>query len=64
MTGDPKKAGGSRQEREAEDRELDEALEESFPASDPPSTTGTSAGAPDERHADDKPKGRPRKPRH
>jgi hypothetical protein len=34
--------------RKDTERELDEALEESFPASDPIQSTGTSAGAPDE----------------
>ena len=43
-----KKARGDGKRAEG-DRELDEALEESFPASDPSPTTGTSAGAPDER---------------
>lgn len=33
------------------DRELDEALEELFPASDPPSTTPTFPGAPNDRSA-------------
>ena len=51
MKDDPKKPGESREEREEEDRRLDEAIEESFPASDPLPTTGTSAGAPDERPA-------------
>jgi hypothetical protein len=41
----------SREKREEEDRRLDEAIEESFPASDPLPTTGTSAGAPDDRPA-------------
>ena len=49
MIGEPKKADESREEREAEDKRLDEAIEESFPASDPLPTTGTSACAPDER---------------
>ena len=32
--------------RSAEDQRLDEAIEELFPASDPPSTTPTSPGRP------------------
>ncbi len=53
---DPRKTHGSRDEREAEDKWLDEAIEESFPASDPLPTTGTFAGAPDDRPAKAKPK--------
>ena len=34
-----------------DDRNLDEALEESFPASDPPAITPSSAGTPDNRRA-------------
>jgi len=34
-----------------DESQLDEAIEESFPASDPPASTPTSAGAPDERTA-------------
>jgi hypothetical protein len=45
----PAKKGGGQQKRTEADRELDEALEDSFPASDPLPTTGVSAGAPDER---------------
>ena len=45
-----RKHGGSGNRAEA-DRELDEALAESLPASDPLPTTGTYAGAPDEREA-------------
>jgi hypothetical protein len=37
--------------RAAEERRLDEAVEESFPASDPPSTTPTSAGRPQRSRA-------------
>jgi hypothetical protein len=50
MKVNPKKPAESREKREEEDRRLDEAIEESFPASDPLPTTGVSAGAPDERH--------------
>ena len=51
MKDDPKKRGASSGESEDEERRLDEALEESFPASDPLPTTGTSAGGPDEHKA-------------
>ena len=46
-----KKPGEAREKREEEERRLDEAIEESFPASDPLPTSRTSAGAPDERKA-------------
>ena len=51
MKDHPKKPAGSRDRREEEERRLDEAIEEPFPASDPLSTTRTSIGAPDEREA-------------
>jgi hypothetical protein len=46
-----KKLGGSRDPRPETESELDEALEASFPASDPLAITPTSAGAPDARSA-------------
>jgi hypothetical protein len=50
---DMKERGKKPSEKRAEaDRQLDEALEESFPASDPLPTTRTSAGGPE--HADDR----------
>ncbi len=51
MKENPKKPGAASEQREEEDRRLDEAIEESFPASDPLPTTGTSAGGPDEHKA-------------
>ncbi len=51
MKDHPRKPQGSRADRKDEERQLDEAIEESFPASDPLPTTGTSAGAPDDRPA-------------
>jgi hypothetical protein len=41
-----KKPAGRREDREEAERQLDEAIEDSFPASDPLPTTRTSAGAP------------------
>lgn len=51
MKDKPKKPEESREKRDKEERRLDEASEESFPASDPLPTTRTSSGAPDERPA-------------
>lgn len=49
---DKAKASSAEQAKRAEtEKELDEALEESFPASDPLPMSGTSAGAPDEHPA-------------
>ncbi len=46
MTKISKTAGGDGAEKAEAERDLDEALEELFPASDPPAMTRTSAGAP------------------
>jgi hypothetical protein len=50
MTKTSKTSQTSAEKAEAE-RDLDEALDESFPASDPPAMTRMSAGAPDHRTA-------------
>jgi hypothetical protein len=47
MKDDAKKPSELRERRAQAERNLDEALEETFPASDPPATTPTSAGAPE-----------------
>jgi hypothetical protein len=52
-----KKPAARREDREEAERQLDEALEESFPASDPLPTTRTSAGGP-EHGAREKSRGR------
>ena len=52
-----RKPAGQREDRKEAERQLDEALEESFPASDPLPTTRTSAGAP-EHGAREKSRGR------
>ena len=51
MKDNPRKPRGSAEEREERERRLDEAIEESFPASAPLLTTRTSAGGPDDRPA-------------
>jgi hypothetical protein len=58
MTKRPTTTGGSRERRAEVDRELDEALEETFPASDPLAMTRTSAGAPDHPAPKPAPRGR------
>ncbi len=62
MTRISKPSDSAGEKRTEVERELDEALEESFPASDPPATSRTSTGAPD--HADPRASdaGRGRKP--
>jgi len=41
-----KRRGLDRRSRRAAEQQVDEAMEESFPASDPPSFSGATAGAP------------------
>ncbi len=51
MTKVPRTQKEVAERRSEADRDLDEALEETFPASDPPAATRMSAGAPDHRAA-------------
>jgi hypothetical protein len=45
MSTSPKKEKGQKESiREAEDKELDEALDDTFPASDPPASTAPGHG--------------------
>jgi hypothetical protein len=51
MKDQAKKKPGERAAAAERERRLNEAIEESFPASDPPSTTPTSAGIPQRSRA-------------
>ena len=53
-----KNASAAKSERKDKEDKLDEALEESFPASDPLPTTRTSAGGPEDHKPTEKTKGR------
>ncbi len=47
MTGTTRKPDEPGGRKDRDERDLDEALDKSFPASDPPSTSRMSTGAPD-----------------
>jgi hypothetical protein len=47
MTGTKRNPAEPGKRKDSDEHDLDEALDESFPASDPPATSGTSTGAPD-----------------